>query len=55
MDQVTAVLDVLLTTAVNCCVCPPCKLAAEGVMVTETAGGEVTCRLKGASVRYPAP
>ena len=44
-----------MTVAVYCCVCPPCKVAVDGVTVTETGGGEVICRLKGAAVRYPAP
>ena len=34
-DQVTLVFALPVTTAVNCCDCPVCKVAEPGVMVTE--------------------
>jgi hypothetical protein len=37
--QVTAVLVVLPTAAVNCCVCPVCNDADPGLTLTVTAGG----------------
>ena len=41
-DQVTAVLELPETLALNCCVPLAPKLKAPGVMVTETAGVRVT-------------
>ena len=39
MDQVTAVLEVLLTVAVNCWVCPPVEMATgDGDTDTVTGG-----------------
>ncbi len=40
--QVTAVLDVPVTVAVNCRVCPACTVALAGEIVTVTAAGIVT-------------
>ena len=40
--QVTAVLLVLLTFAVNCCVCPPFSVILSGVTLTVIAGVKVT-------------
>src|SRR2546422_613729 len=34
--QITALLDPLVTVAVNCCVCPAVRLAVVGLMVTLT-------------------
>ena len=44
-DQLTAVLVVLLTDAVNCCVPPDLTLALPGFIVTLTAGVEETAGL----------
>ena len=41
-DQVTAVLEVPLTVAVNCCVCPTWTDALVGDIVIETMGAIVT-------------
>ena len=38
-DQVTAVLVVPVTAAVNCCVPPVCSDAEVGLMLTATGGG----------------
>ena len=38
-DQVTAVLVVPVTVAVNCCVPPVCSDAEVGLMLTTTGGG----------------
>ena len=38
-DQVTAVFDVPLTVAVNCCVAPVASVATVGLMLTVTGGG----------------
>ena len=38
-DQVTAVLVVPVTVAVNCCVAPVCMDAEVGLMLTTTGGG----------------
>jgi hypothetical protein len=40
--QVTAVFDVFVTVAVNCCVNPTCTLAVVGAIATVTGGGAVT-------------
>ena len=37
--QFTAVFDVPVTVAVNCCVWPGCKEAPDGETLTETTGG----------------
>ena len=36
--QVTAVLELPVTVAVNCCVCPGCRVALVGDTWTETVG-----------------
>ena len=41
-DQVTALLVVLVTVAVNCCVWPGASVATEGVTVTTIGGGTIT-------------
>jgi hypothetical protein len=41
-DQVTAVLLVFTTAAVNCVVCPPYNVAVVGVTLTDTGGASVT-------------
>ncbi len=38
-DQVTAVFEVPLTLALNCCVCPAFKLEVAGLAETATVGG----------------
>jgi hypothetical protein len=42
-DQVTVVVPVPVTKAVNCCPEPVCTLAVAGDTVTLTPGGDVTC------------
>jgi hypothetical protein len=42
IDQITAVSNVLPTTALNCCVPPPGNVAVAGVTPTETGGSSVT-------------
>jgi len=40
--QVTAVLEVFVTVAVNCCVAPVCTVGVSGPIVTTIGGGGVT-------------
>src|SRR3954454_16892610 len=42
IDQVTAVLVVLVTVAVNCCVSPALTVAGFGLTVTATDGSSLT-------------
>jgi hypothetical protein len=53
-DQVTAVLLVPLTMAVNCCVSPVCSEAEEGLRLTETTGGGASCEAVDAVTPQPA-
>ena len=47
MLQVTAVLAVLVTLAVNCCVWPPVRVTLNGATVTDTGGISVTIAVDG--------
>ena len=61
-DQVTAVLDVPVTVAVNCCVAPVCSDAEVGLMLTATndtvtvaeADFEGSATLVAVTVKVPA-